>query len=405
MKTEIPEYVNAILSALNEGGFEAYIVGGGVRDIVLLRTPNDFDITTDAKPDEMKAVFAKMKAFSDVKTVETGLMHGTITVICDGRACEVTTYRIDGEYIDSRHPEAVEFTSSLAEDLRRRDFTINAMAYNDEVGLVDLFGGCDDIKNKLIRCVGDPNKRFSEDALRILRAFRFAARLGFSIEEKTLQAIKNNKEKLSFISRERVFSELSQLLLCENPQKILKTMEKSGVLPYVLYGYNGKEKSFDGISHLPKNIPVRLAFFLQDIVSDYDVAISKLKTSNEIKKKTKKLLEISDEPFLPTERYAREFIVKYGDEADDAVALASALYLLVGETGFSEFYEAVRSEEFPRSIAELKVSGADISAEGRLVGEVLQYLHEKTLGDPSLNEKEILLDMANKYIKEKENDL
>lgn len=405
MKTEIPEYVNAILSALNEGGFEAYIVGGGVRDMVLLRTPNDFDITTDAKPDEMKAAFSQIKGFSQVKILETGLAHGTITVICDGCACEVTTYRIDGEYIDSRHPEEVKFTSSLAEDLRRRDFTINAMAYNDKTGLVDLFGGCDDIKNKIIRCVGDPDKRFSEDALRILRAFRFAARLGFSIEEKTLQAIKNNKEKLLFISRERVFSELSQLLLCENPQKILKAMEQSGVLPYVIYGYNGNEKSFDGISHLPKNIPVRLAFFLQDIVSDYDLAISKLKTSNEIKKRTKLLLEISDEEFLPTARYAREFIVKYGEVADDAVALATELYLLVGETGFPEFYEAARSESFPRSIAELEIGGADISAKGRLVGEVLEYLHEKTLEDPLLNEKEILLDMANKYIKEKENDL
>src|SRR5699024_3207230 len=179
-KITIPENVRTILKTLNENGFEAYAVGGCVRDSLMGRIPNDWDITTSALPLEVKGLFRK--------TVDTGIQHGTVTVLLGGGAYEVTTYRLDGEYEDSRHPKTVEFTSLLSEDLRRRDFTINAMAANEEE-LVDLFGGREDLEARIIRCVGDANERFSEDALRILRAVRFAAQLGFSIEEKTMEAI------------------------------------------------------------------------------------------------------------------------------------------------------------------------------------------------------------------------
>ena len=177
MKIELPEKVKTVIAELKAHGYDAYAVGGCIRDSILGRTPGDWDITTSAKPHQVKAIFPR--------TVDTGIQHGTVTVLMDKEGFEVTTYRIDGEYEDARHPKDVIFTSNLLEDLKRRDFTINAMAYNDETGLVDAFDGIADLNAKRIRCVGEPTERFSEDALRMLRAVRFAAQLGFAIEERT----------------------------------------------------------------------------------------------------------------------------------------------------------------------------------------------------------------------------
>ena len=187
-KINIPDYCRRIMAVLNKNGFEAFLVGGCVRDNLMGIIPHDYDITTNATPDEM------LKIFGDFKVIETGLKHGTITVVIDENNVEITTYRIDGEYDDNRHPKEVSFTRNLKDDLKRRDFTVNAMAYNDEQGLVDLFGGKDDLDNKVIRCVGEPDKRFKEDGLRILRAIRFASVLKFSIAEETAKSIHKNKE-------------------------------------------------------------------------------------------------------------------------------------------------------------------------------------------------------------------
>ena len=182
MKIILPENVKYIIQKLSEAGYEAYAVGGCVRDTILGRIPGDWDITTSARPEEIKNIFKK--------TIDTGIAHGTVTVMLSKEGYEVTTYRIDGEYEDSRHPKEVIFTGNLTEDLKRRDFTINAMAYNDETGLVDIFDGLGDIEKGIIRCVGEPRERFTEDALRMMRAIRFAAQLGYSIEENTSLAIK-----------------------------------------------------------------------------------------------------------------------------------------------------------------------------------------------------------------------
>ena len=196
VKIPIPEEVNSILVKLQESGYEAYIVGGCVRDALLGREPNDWDITTSALPLEVKRIF--------VKTVDTGLQHGTVTVLAGGKGYEVTTYRVDGVYEDGRHPKEVTFTPSLREDLQRRDFTINAMAYREPGVLVDLFGGQKDLEDGVIRAVGDPSQRFSEDALRILRAIRFSAQLGYRIEEETLRAASELAPTLRKISAERI---------------------------------------------------------------------------------------------------------------------------------------------------------------------------------------------------------
>lgn len=208
----LPEAVKYIIDRLENFGHEAYAVGGCVRDTILERNPDDWDITTSAKPEETKSLFEK--------TFDTGIEHGTITVLIDNVGYEVTTYRIDGEYEDSRRPNEVSFTSSLKEDLLRRDFTINAMAYNESKGLVDIFGGVQDLRYEKIRCVGDANERFTEDALRILRAVRFSAQLGFEIEESTRKGIKELAPTLKNISAERIQVEMVKLLVSKHPEYI-----------------------------------------------------------------------------------------------------------------------------------------------------------------------------------------
>ena len=213
MRIEMPRDVEWIIGKIREHGFEAFAVGGCVRDTLLGREPGDWDITTSAKPEEVKGIFGK--------TVDTGLQHGTVTIIKNRNGYEVTTYRIDGEYHDGRHPESVEFTSNLKEDLKRRDFTINAMAYSHETEIVDEFGGMDDLENKVIRCVGLAHDRFTEDALRILRAIRFAAQLGFEIEAETYKAISDIAPNLKNVSKERIQVELTKLLLSDSPEKMM----------------------------------------------------------------------------------------------------------------------------------------------------------------------------------------
>ena len=215
MTMDMPKNVDTAINLLQSAGFEAYAVGGCVRDSLLGKTPNDWDITTAAKPEDMKSVFINFHC------IDTGIKHGTVTVVIDGEPLEITTFRLDGEYEDNRHPKSVTFTSNLGADLGRRDFTVNAMAYSKMTGTVDLFGGQNDLKNKIIRCVGDPDRRFNEDALRILRALRFASALDFEIEEKTAQSLLKNRALLGNISEERIAKELLKLVCGKGAKRIL----------------------------------------------------------------------------------------------------------------------------------------------------------------------------------------
>ena len=215
MTMDMPKNVDTAINLLQSAGFEAYAVGGCVRDSLLGKTPNDWDITTSAKPEDMKSVFINFHC------IDTGIKHGTVTVVIDGEPLEITTFRLDGEYEDNRHPKSVTFTSNLGADLGRRDFTVNAMAYSKMTGTVDLFGGENDLKNKIIRCVGDPDRRFNEDALRILRALRFASALDFEIEEKTAQSLLKNCALLGNISEERISKELLKLVCGKGAKRIL----------------------------------------------------------------------------------------------------------------------------------------------------------------------------------------
>jgi tRNA nucleotidyltransferase (CCA-adding enzyme) len=242
MIIQMPDKVKEIIQTLVNHGFEAYAVGGCVRDSILGRVPGDWDITTSAKPEQVKSLFRR--------TVDTGIEHGTVTIMLDKEGFEVTTYRIDGEYEDNRHPKNVEFTSNLVEDLKRRDFTINAMAYNDKEGIVDKFDGLGDIKRKVIRCVGNAEERFDEDALRILRAIRFAAQLNFTIEENTKAAIEKKTEFLRNISAERIRVELEKLLVSKHPEKLIQAY-RLGITDVVM-------PEFDMMMTTPQNSPYHI---------------------------------------------------------------------------------------------------------------------------------------------------
>ena len=239
MKIKLPDNVKMILDRLHEAGFEAYAVGGCVRDSILGRIPGDWDITTNALPQDTKKLFKR--------TIDTGIEHGTVTIMVGKEGYEVTTYRIDGKYEDSRHPSEVTFTKNLTEDMKRRDFTINAMAYNDEEGIIDRFGGMEDIEKGLIRCVGNPKERFSEDALRIMRAVRFAAQLNYSIEDETKNAISELADTLKNISAERIQTELVKLLLSDHPERLMTAYEL-GITKVIL-------PEFDRCMETPQNNP------------------------------------------------------------------------------------------------------------------------------------------------------
>ena len=235
----LPEQVTFIIDTLNQAGFEAYAVGGCVRDSIMGRVPDDWDITTSADPQQVKKLFRR--------TIDTGIQHGTVTVMLQGTGYEVTTYRIDGEYEDNRHPKEVVFTKSLEEDLKRRDFTVNAMAYHPKEGLVDLFDGIGDMERRCIRCVGRAEERFSEDALRIMRGVRFSARFGYTIEEETKQAITKLAENLKHVSAERIRVELVKLLVSPHPD-YLRDAYELGITKIIL-------PEFDVCMETPQNNP------------------------------------------------------------------------------------------------------------------------------------------------------
>ncbi len=272
MTFNLPQNVKLILERLGNAGFEAYCVGGCVRDSLMGSSPEDWDITTSALPEETRAVF------SDFKTIDTGLKHGTLTVVIDKIPFEITTFRIDGDYDDNRHPKSINFTDKIANDLSRRDFTVNALAFNPTTGIVDLFGGTADIYNGIIKAVGDAHKRFNEDGLRIMRALRFASVLGFEIEKETALAIHNNKELLKNISAERIAVELTKLLCGKNAFRIL--MDYADVFaviipeikPAISFRQYGKKHAYDVWEHIchtvdtiPQDRILRLTMFLHDL--------------------------------------------------------------------------------------------------------------------------------------------
>ena len=435
IKIDLPKNVKFIIDTLESAGYEAYAVGGCVRDSILGRTPNDWDITTSAKPLETKVLFKK--------TFDTGIKHGTISVLLGKEIYEVTTYRIDGEYEDARHPKEVTFTAELKEDLLRRDFTINAMAYNPTSGIVDLYGGIEDLKNHVIRCVGVPHDRFSEDALRIMRAVRFAAQLDYTIEEKTQEAIRELAGTLSKISAERIQVELIKLLTSDHPE-FLKLAWELGITKVILpefdrameseqnnpnHAYSVGEHSLKVMQYLPPDKVMRLTGLFHDIgkmdtktTDEKGVdhfyghpevgakiaaeVFNRLKFDNDTKTKVCRLVECHDWFIGAVPSHIRRYMNRIGEEFfpmifdfNKADIMAQSFYnreeKLEDLEVLKEAYLKVKEAGDCINIKDLVITGSDVIKAGVPagpgVGAVLKALLEEVLDDPAKNNKDYLL--------------
>lgn len=431
----LPKQIEHILDALAKAGFEAYAVGGCIRDSILGREPEDWDVTTSAKPGEVKTLFPK--------TVDTGIAHGTVTVMDGRKGFEVTTYRIDGKYEDSRHPKEVTFTPSLLEDLKRRDFTMNAMAYNPKDGLVDLFDGMGDIRRKTIRCVGDAKRRFGEDALRMMRAVRFAAQLGFAIEPDTREAICKLAPDLARVSAERVQAELVKLLLSDHPEQ-MRELYETGITKIALpefdammrteqnnphHMYTVGEHTIHALEHVKKDRVLRLAVLLHDVAKPLcrttgedgfhhfhghpkmggemsRQILRRLKFDNDTVDKTCRLVAHHDDNPPVTERSVRQAIVRTGIQAypdifevKRADILAQSDYKRAQKLEYLDAYEACYRSVIDKkqclTLKDLAVTGGDLIAAGMRpgpqIGAALKRMLEIVLKDPEKNVKEYLM--------------
>lgn len=399
VRIELPKDVRHIINVLMENGYEAYAVGGCVRDSILGRTPGDWDITTSALPMQVKALFRR--------TIDTGIQHGTVTVMLGKNGYEVTTYRIDGKYEDSRHPKSVEFTSNIVEDLKRRDFTINAMAYNDEHGIVDVFDGMGDLKRKIIRCVGKAHDRFDEDALRILRAVRFSAQLGFDIEDDTAKAAKELAPTLVKISRERIHTELNKLLLSGNPD-YFSVVYDLGVMKIIIPELeNIDAHKLDRIQHFIKKtravLPERYAALLSCVDADTAGRILKgLKLDNATISMAAKLVKYYNMNPVLSEAAVRHYINEVGE--NDALRIVDFNISICGSelnkgyTDMKKICVMVKERGDCTELRNLKISGRDLMEAGfpagKQLGEILQKLLCEVLDNPKFNEYNYLLKRA-----------
>ena len=387
----IPKEVQSIINDIEGYGHEAYIVGGCVRDMLLGKEPKDWDITTNATPDRIKAFFKR--------TVDTGIKHGTVTVIMGKNTYEVTTYRLDGKYSDGRHPDKVEFSSLLEVDLKRRDFTINAMAFSHKRGLVDLFNGVSDLKNARITCVGSPKERFDEDALRMLRAVRFAARLGFCIDEKTAKAIEELAPNLLKVSKERVWTELLGTLCSDNPEKI-ELLFDYGIAKYVSesFAYVSIGEDIVKLKLLPMKKSLRLAFLLHKTEKDKALSVLKeLKSDNDTFTRVRILLDFSAQDISKDRYEIKKLLRRMGsDNFDDLLRLKAVINSdeVKRLKEISDVKEDIILKAEAFEIAHLDITGNDlISAgieKGPKIGESLEYLLDKLMRGEVQNTKKEL---------------
>lgn len=436
MKIKIDSNANIAVNSLCEKGFKAFAVGGCIRDCLLLKTPHDWDICTDAQPEDILRVFA------DYKVIETGIKHGTVCVIINSTPVEITTFRSDGDYCDNRHPSNVVFKSNIEDDLSRRDFTINALAYNENDGLVDCFNGIKDLDNKLIRCVGDADTRFKEDALRILRAVRFSSQLGFDIEDKTAQSIIKNKNLLLNISAERIREELLKLLMGDNVKNVLlKYRDVIGVIipeliPCFNFNQHTKHHCFDvyehiavSVSNVPKKEILRMAMLLHDIGKPQcfrtdengcghfkghpavsaklsDAILSRLKLSTADRQLIVSLIKEHDNRFLPQKKAVLRFLSHYDEQfLKDQIAirradtLSQSLYMRQEKlkllTDTEKIVENISKEKSCFKLCDLKINGNDLLSQGfengHIIGDTLRTILLKVIDGEIDNDRNTLL--------------
>lgn len=438
----LPPAITTALDIIEKNGYEAYLVGGCVRDMLMGTNPHDYDIAANALPEQLKDIF------SGYTIIETGLKHGTVTVVISGENIEITTYRVDGEYTDNRRPESVTFTSSLPEDLSRRDFTINAMAYSPRKGVVDLYGGTHDIKMRIVRCVGDPDRRFGEDGLRIMRALRFASVLNFSIDDETSKSIFRCKSLLKGISAERLISEFSQLVCGSGAAGIIrKYVDVIGeFIPELIpmtrcdqntkyHCYNVFEHTLHTLEYTPPKKNLRLAALFHDVakplckVTDSegrdhfkghqplsrDIAVSvlkRLKADRRTVKQVSELVRLHDEKLKADKIYLRKMLSEYSCEfLIDLLSLQRADSLAHAQEyrGFAYEYDKIKDmllEVFDTegriTLKALKIKGSDIIAlgvdDGAEIGKILNEIHAAVLSGETDNNRQALLAKAENIV-------
>lgn len=436
---KIPKDAECIINRLNEHGYEAYVVGGCVRDSILGRTPNDWDICTSATPDKVIEIFA------DREVIPTGLQHGTVTVVINHTPYECTTFRIDGDYSDSRRPDKVEFTTDIIKDLSRRDFTINAMAYNPKMGLVDPFGGAEDIKAKVIRCVGNAEERFTEDALRILRAVRFAVQLDFRIDSSTDEAIELLHKNLKNISIERITSELNKMIICPSfyRQMLCREFLFTLIIPElkecVSYDQHNPYHAYDLYMHIAlavgfgnRDIITELVLLLHDIgkpqcqvfdeceIAHYyehakisaalaDERLKAMKYDNDTRKKVVELISYHDATFGDEPKHIKKWLNKIGEEqfrrllevryadifAQNAMRMSQRLAYI---DRIRERLEEVLASDQCFKLKDLAINGNDLMElgmpQGKEIGHTLNLLLDMVMNGDIENDKDALLGLA-----------
>lgn len=441
MKIQTPEKVDLILETIKDHGYESFIVGGCVRDSLLGKIPKDWDITTNATPDRILEIFRN----NGYKIIPTGLKHGTVTVVVEGEHYEITTYRIDGLYEDNRRPSSVEFTSNIKEDLSRRDFTINAMAYNHYEGLIDYFNGYDDLQKKSVRCVGDPNNRFQEDALRMMRAIRFTAQLGFSLHPTTKSAILDNAYLLENISKERIRDEFSKIIILDHPSIYIVDMISLDLMKYIVpeiyecigfeqHNPNHDKDVFDHImnvmDHTENDLILRLSALFHDIGKPHTFTIDEkgishfymhhLKSADIAEEVMKRLRydnkSIEQVVILVREHMSRyeklrvrntkRFINRVGIENLDRLFKLQIADIngsacrddISNILELKEEVERVLNEKQPLSVKDLEINGYDLLQlgipQGKEIGETLNELMEAVLDRPELNDRVKLIELV-----------
>ncbi len=438
---EMPFQIKELLERIETAGYKAYLVGGCVRDSLMGAQPHDFDIAASSVPSETARIFA------DCRVIETGIKHGTVTVLYKGLSIEITTFRVDGEYSDGRHPESVSFSSNIEDDLSRRDFTINGMAYGLKDGFIDPFGGKADIGAGIIRCIGDPDKRFFEDALRILRALRFSARLGFTIEEKTKAAMLSRKSDLKRISAERIFSELQQILCGNYIKRVMLEFHEifSEILPplavQVGYDQNSKyhnstlyEHTARAVEAAPRDPLMRLVMLFHDMGKPqcrtngedgaghyYSHADASMKIADELLRRFKcdnsrriticEVVKYHDIPIDTSRRYIRKMMSKIGYDifryvmlahmADDSAKADFVLPRVEIEREILDIAEEIAAEQPCLTVKDLAVSGKDLKTlvpPSPKMGEILKQLLSEVVEETLPNEKNALIERAKQLL-------
>lgn len=442
MKIKVPSYVNKVIGLLELAGFEAYIVGGCVRDQLLGAEPNDYDVCTNARPEQV------IEALSGLHVIETGIKHGTVTAMVEHKPVEITTFRNDGEYEDHRHPKQVTFSKTLKEDLSRRDFTVNAMAYSDRTGLVDMFGGQGDLRNRIIRCVGEPDKRFDEDALRILRAMRFSSVLDFEIEDETAAAVMRNRRLLEKISAERIMQELQKLLCGDRAVDVLLGFSEvmcviiPELAPCVGFRQNNPHHCYTVYEHLCRSVgnirkdpALRLTMLLHDIekpackttddlgidhfkghpvksAETADLILRRLKLDNASRERITALIRNHDNRIACTKKTVKKYISKHDmgffeDYLDVRYAdtMAQSNFRIEQKLDelemFHYIYDEIVAERPVLSVRQLDIDGRDLMAEGykgRTIGEALSLALDAVIDEVCVNEKKELLSYIEKHI-------